>query len=381
MLFILLLLIHNSYGFNFFRINKNSIINLKLKNTDYKYINGRLLFPGMNGKKSWDTDVVSYPVVLPPNKNNKKWLMYYYGFDGKNFNRNLTSVKKLQIGSNGFMESKDGLVWNKNTEIIKSNSSEFSYDNVQIGISDVLYDNNNYIMHYFGACEEKILGYYGLRMRCLVAKSNNNINWYKYKVPTINIGKENEWDHIFTTFPRITKIEPDNSKSKWLITYHSAKLINNEAYFYIGGIISNNKYGLGKKYKLGIILKPGNKGSWDDGGVGIRHIIHFNNIMYMLYEGKKINEECYAIGLAYSINNGITWIKIHKGTGGPIFEPRFNKDAWDNYSVRSPYIVKTNDNKILMYYVGYGINKNGGQTTAIGCAKCINLNLTMWARV
>ena len=119
MLFILLLLIHNSYGFNFFRINKNSIINLKLKNTDYKYINGRLLFPGMNGKNSWDTDIVSYPVVLPPNKNNKKWLMYYYGFDGKKFNRNLTSVKKLQIGSNGFMESKDGLVWNKNKEIIK----------------------------------------------------------------------------------------------------------------------------------------------------------------------------------------------------------------------------------------------------------------------
>jgi len=379
----------NSYIIN------NACLNLKSSHYLYTDIKGRVLFPGINGNDWWDTYKISNPVVLPPNKNNNKWLMFYYGRDGLLWNNNITALPDLPTGYIGLVQSNDGFNWNKVSgnyykgAIMQPDNNQYSHDNLHIGVSDIIYDNKKYIMHYFGANEKKILNYTGLNMRCFVAKSNNAIDWYKFKNITIDIGIENEWDHLFTSFPRALQIEPNNLKSKWLITYHSFFFNKTNPIFKIGAIISNNKYGLSKNIKKGVILEPGKIGQWDSGGVSVRHIIHFNNYMYMFYasEGNHNNNYTkYAIGLAYSKDKGETWHKLRikgkKDPGGPIFEARYNNiNAWDNFGVSCPYIIKKPDGSLRMYYLGIGLNKNKTFTGAIGCSDCINNDLTKWKRV
>jgi len=382
--FYLLIFFNLTYGFN--------LINLKSSLHDhYKNIQGRVLFPGMNGDKWWDSYMVSCPVVLPPNKKNNKWLMYYYGRDGVKWNKNITADKYLPTGYIGLAISNNGLNWSKvngnyyKGSVMEPDNFNNSYENVHIGVSDVIYENNKYIMHYFGSNNEKILNKTGLKMRCLVAKSKNGIDWYKFRKPTVNIGNENEWDNLFTGFPRINKLEPNDNNSKWLITYHSLTFKNNMPNFMIGAALSDNKYG-NKITKKGVILKPGDKNTWDNGGVGPRHIININNTMYMFYssEGNIFNK--YAIGLAYSKDKGETWHKLRfknkKDPGGPIFEARYNNlDAWDNYGVACPFVLKKPDGNLRMYYLGIGTTYNDTLTGAIGCVECVNNDLTKWERV
>ena len=90
-------------------------------------------------------------------------------------------------------------------------------------------------------------------------------------------------------------------------------------------------------------------------------------------------------GIAYSLNNGITWeklkIKDKKDLGGQVFEARYNIDAWDNYGVSCPYIIKKPDGNLRMYYLGMGKTKEGNITYAIGCAETVNYDITKWIRI
>lgn len=377
------------YLFNFSYAFENS---LSLHN-QYSSLEGRVLYPGLNGRKWWDSKNLGGPVVLPPNNKRKKWLMYYYGRDSLFWNYNITADPYFPTGYIGLVESIDGLHWKSikgnyhKGRIMQPTNDNMSYDNIQIGVSDVIEKNDNtFIMHYFGGTEEKLEKInIGLRMRCLTADSHDGKNWFKYSFPIIDVGKKNEWDNIFTTCPRVIPVDPDNLDGKWLITYHSLMFDNySKPIFKIGVGITNNKYGLGSVTKKGIILEPGKKGSWDEECVSTRHVIHYNNSMYMFYEGMK--EGVWAIGLAYSNDKGNTWHKLRikgkKDPGGPIFEARYNnKNAWDNYGVECPWIVKKQNGELRMYYLGIGSTKEGNLTTAIGCADCINNDLTKWKRV
>ena len=152
------------------------------------------------------------------------------------------------------------------------------------------------------------------------------------------------------------------------------------------GSVTEDRFGIYNLKNLDIILKEGEKDTWDCGGVGVRHIIKYDNIYYMFYSSEgRIDGSCkWCIGLAYSLNNGLTWdklkIKDKKDLGGPVFEARYNLDAWDNYGVSCPYIIKKPDGNLRMYYLGIG-KKEGNLTSAIGCAQTVNCDITNWVRV
>ncbi|CAI5518463.1 unnamed protein product [Closterium sp. Naga37s-1] len=64
-------------------------------------------------------------------------------------------------------------------------------------------------------------------------------------------------------------------------------------------------------------------------------------VLLMFYEGARYNGT-YSIGLAYSADGGETWEKAqHVGPepGGPILQPRFGEEVWDNLLVGTPHLV------------------------------------------
>ena len=89
--------------------------------------------------------------------------------------------------------------------------------------------------------------------------------------------------------------------------------------------------------KKGVILSPGNPGSFDEGGQSCRHILKIENQYVMFYEG--INAPAYyCIGIALS-DDGINWRKDESGDqpGGPVFShaPK-GSGRWDARAVGAP---------------------------------------------
>lgn len=360
--------------------------------TDYTITSGRVLYPGKNGINHWDKYKISGPVVLPPNKNRNKWLMYYYGRDGTKWKGNYTAPDDLPTGYIGLVESKNGLNWNK----VKGNKYKGSvlepgeiFDNVHVSVSDVNDVDNKLLMFYSGGTEEKTIDHktIGLRIRNLVAISNNTKDWISYKYPIVDINRYNS-KYIFGSHVRVTPLDENNKNGKYIVTLHTLELRKNntEAKFRIMGCVTEDRFGIYNLKNLDIILKEGEKDTWDCGGVSVRHIIKYDNIYYMFYSSEgRIDGSCkWCIGIAYSLNNGLTWdklkIKDKKDLGGPVFEARYNLDAWDNYGVSCPYIIKKPDGNLRMYYLGIG-KKEGNLTSAIGCAQTVNCDITNWVRV
>ncbi|CAI5508125.1 unnamed protein product [Closterium sp. Naga37s-1] len=113
-------------------------------------------------------------------------------------------------------------------------------------------------------------------------------------------------------------------------------------------------------------------------------------MLLMFYEGARYNGT-YSIGLAYSADGGETWEKArHVGPepGGPILQPRFGEEVWDNLLVGTPHLVvmgeggegkiegvgegkregEVGNGRILMYYTGVGEVSGRGRVRGIGAA-------------
>ncbi|MFZ4619915.1 MAG: hypothetical protein ACOYNS_05100 [Bacteroidota bacterium] len=104
------------------------------------------------------------------------------------------------------------------------------------------------------------------------------------------------------------------------------------------------------------ILKAGQIGSWDDGGVGPGPVFKNEDKYYMLYQGYDASSKHFRIGLAMSIN-GKTWTKFPN----PVLSDSLN---WEGNLVASD--VKFINNKFYMYYC---TNGNIGLATSLDGVK------------
>ncbi|CAI5977348.1 unnamed protein product [Closterium sp. NIES-64] len=138
-------------------------------------------------------------------------------------------------------------------------------------------------------------------------------------------------------------------------------------------------------------------------------------VLLMFYEGARYNGT-YSIGLAYSVDGGETWEKArHVGPepGGPILQPRFGEQVWDNLLVGTPDLIvvgaiggegksegggegesegggegksegEVGSGRILMYYTGVGEVSGCGRVRGIGAAVWEGLetgDLSKWRRL
>jgi len=113
------------------------------------------------------------------------------------------------------------------------------------------------------------------------------------------------------------------------------------------GVAVSTSGSIGPYTKLeGPVLSGGTPGSFDEAGIGTRHVVHKPNGsgLVMVYEGVSGADGRHRLGLATSIDIGRTWNKVMGvgvDPGGPIFEGAPPDDnAWDNGNVGTPWVMQ-----------------------------------------
>lgn len=147
--------------------------------------------------------------------------------------------------------------------------------------------------------------------------------------------------------------------------------------------MSTAGHALGPYAKIdGPVLRGGPPGSFDEAGIGTRHVVHDprGDGLVMVYEGVGADGR-HGLGLATSID-GRSWTKVEglgPDPGGPIFEGApAEVDAWDNGNVGTPWVTPLPDGRWRLYYVG---TSSKGRTVAIGAAESDQLFSSEWVRV
>lgn len=346
---------------------------------------GLILGPGPEGW--WDSERPSGPKVL--RERDGTWKMWYYGRDV-----NFDPMVNLSSGRCGMAVSKDGVTWERvrgpltmGATFEPTSTAEDRFDNAHVGVSDVYYDNGLYWMWYFGGDQttlefptptgvQKIKG---IHMRPGCAISRDGLNWIRlngpYRGAFIDIGKPDEWDAMFCSWPQVLKDDDGSYK----MYYHTLNPTKNA--FEVGMAISDD--GL-RWRKVGQILGPGEPGSFDDRGPSCRHVLKIDGKYLMFYEGLDKNSY-FCIGMALS-DDGIKWRKDESGEqpGGPVFR-HAPKDSgyWDDKAVGTPHIIPMPDGSYRMYYVGGTGGSRGDELSVqlqIGLAVSDGPNYHKWRR-
>lgn len=338
---------------------------------------GLVLTPGPQGW--WDSERVSGPRVL--RHHHGTWKMWYYGRDS-NFDREIN----LPTGRCGLAISGDGIRWKRVRgpltmgAVFEPSPDESRFDSAHVGVSDVQFFDQHYRMWYFAGdntvVEVRQSKTKGSQLRPGYAVSRDGINWQRlegpYRGAILDVGKALEFDALLCGWPQM--LRDDDGRD--LLYYHT---LNPERGFLAGLAVSTD--GLNWE-KVGEILGPGEPGSFDELGVGTRHVLKINGQYVMFYEGA--NNDAYdCIGVALS-DDGIHWRKDEgEQPGGPVFcHAEKGSGLWDARAIGTPCVVPMKDGSFRMYYVG--VNEGGNDELSsqhqIGLAVSDGPNFRKWHR-
>ena len=217
------------------------------------------------------------------------------------------------------------------------------FNSAHVGVSDVSSFDGLFWMWYFGGDQTVVsTSLYttkGLPMRSGCAVSRDGINWMRlegpYRGAILDVGPAGAFDALACAWPKVLR-----DKSGWKLYYQSLF----QGIFYVGLATSTN--GL-RWEKVGPVLGPGKPGSFDEGGVGTRHVLRINGEYVMFYEGAD-GKGYRSIGVALS-EDGIRW---RQDSNLPVFSPaRKGYGLWDAQAIGTPCVVPMPDGSFRMYYV------------------------------
>ncbi|MDB9375933.1 glycosyl hydrolase [Nodularia sphaerocarpa] len=333
---------------------------------------GLVLAPGTEGW--WDSERVSAPQVI--RCPDGTWKMWYYGRDAA-FDRQIN----LPTGRCGLAISPDGVNWQRVKgqltmgSVLEPHPDTNRFDSAHVGVSNVNFHDGLYWMCYFGGNHTVVdIGKFsakGLQMRPGCAISRDGINWVRlegaYQGAILDVGKDGEFDALFCAWPQVL-----HDHGTWKLYYHT---LNPEKGFLVGLAVSTD--GLHWE-KVGQILGAGESGSFDERGIGTRHVLKINGEYLMFYEGVN-NSGYHSIGLAIS-EDGIHW---QKDTDVPIFShAEKGSGYWDARAIGTPCVVPMDDGSFRMYYIG--ANEGGHDELSsqhqIGLAVSAGTNFRQWHR-
>ncbi|HEY9667425.1 MAG TPA: glycosyl hydrolase [Coleofasciculaceae cyanobacterium] len=338
---------------------------------------GLILAPGPQGW--WDSERVSSPQVM--RCADGTWKMWYYGRDAT-FDRQIN----LPTGRCGLAISTDGIHWERVRgpltmgAVFEPSPNPNQFDSAHVGVSSVQFFDGLYWMWYFGGDRTVMdVGKFqakGVQMRPGCAISRDGINWVRlegsYQGALLEVGKAGEFDALFCGWPKVLR-DDDGS---WKLYYHT---LNPEIGFLVGLAVSTD--GL-RWEKVGQILGPGEPGSFDERGIGTRHVLKIDGQYVMFYEGS--NKSSYhCIGVAIS-DDGIHWKKDEgEQPGGPVFcHAEQGSGRWDARAVGTPCVVPMDDGSFRMYYIGANEGGHDELSTQhqIGLAVSDGSNFRKWHR-
>jgi len=319
------------------------------------------------------------------------WQMWYYGRATDEWANGVSAF--LPTGAVGLAESADGLHWVKVAGVeaggafLTPSQDPDAWDNLHVGVTDVhSLPGGSLLMLYLGGSKEAVeadgLGgapIAGMRMRPGAAVSRNGREWEKRGAPLLEPGLPGEWDSLFASWLRAVPQSIDQPDGPWIATYHAlqpADIEGTAPCWAVGAALCRAGHPLGPYEKLGRVLEGGGVGSWDEQGIGTRHMLHHKGELWMMYEGVDA-KGTHALGLAKSADGGFTWRK----QAGPVFEPRTGAPVWDSKNVGTPWLVRLKDGRFRLYYIGTGKDVDGKINYAIGAAESIDDGLERWKRV
>jgi predicted GH43/DUF377 family glycosyl hydrolase len=338
---------------------------------------GLVLTPGTEGW--WDSERVSAPQVMRCRDGN--WKMWYYGRDAS-FDRQIN----LPTGRCGLATSADGIHWERVQgsltmgAVFEPSRDPNRFDSAHVGVSDVNFFDGLYWMWYFGGDHTVVdVGRFkakGLQMRPGCAVSRDGINWVRleglYQGAFLDLGKVGEFDALFCAWPKVLR----DDDGTWKLYYHT---LSPDRRFLVGLAVSTDGF---RWKKIGQILGPGEPGSFDERGIGTRHVLKINDQYVMFYEG--VNSSGYhSIGVAIS-DDGIHWKKDEGDRPGvPVFShAQKGSGHWDARAVGTPCVVPMEDGSFRMYYIG--ANEGGHDELSsqhqIGLAVSDGPNFRKWHR-
>jgi predicted GH43/DUF377 family glycosyl hydrolase len=337
---------------------------------------GLVLTPGPEGW--WDSERVSCPRVI--RCADGTWKMWYYGRDAS-FDRQIN----LPTGRCGLAVSPDGVQWERVKgpltmgAVFEPHPEPQRFDSGHLGVSDVNFWDGLYWMWYFGGDREILdIGKFkakGLQMLPGCAISRDGINWVRlegpYRGAFLDCGQPGEFDALFCGWPQVLRAE-----NGWKMYYHT---LTPAREFLVGLAVSTDGF---HWEKVGQILGPGKPGSFDERGIGTRHVLNINDRYVMFYEG--VNASGYhSIGVAIS-EDGMTWEKQPGSEiGGAVFShaPK-GSGRWDAGAIGTPCVVPMDDGSFWMYYIG--ANEGGHDELSsqhqIGLAVSNGSNFYQWQR-
>ena len=338
--------------------------------------------------------------------------MYYYGrADCQKWKKDVPIINGLPFGSIGLATSEDGISWKKfhgpilGGAVLHPSENDSAFDCAFVAISDMVpaqrassMAEDAWKLFYFGGGLDYgvIPGVPG-KFQALpwlpgMATSPDGVHFSRHTSPILNVGPRGDWDHYSVSAPRVLPPGPavnpkDKFAGKWYMTYHAREdetlpegATRPAGFFSVGVAVSED----GRQWeKKGKVLSRGEPGTWDDGGIGFRHVFKAGGKYAMVYEACSASFQ-FALGIATS-EDGLVWEKardIGPQPGGPVFLPRSGEDAWDNFVVGTPYVVPRPDGSLWMYYLGVG-KKEGQQrlSRGIGLAVSDGIDFAVWNRV
>jgi len=309
--------------------------------------------------------------------------MWYYGRSSDKWANDQKA--QLPTGVCGYAESPDGLHWTRvkgplSRGAVLEPSSE-GPDSVHLGVSDILEGAGDLLgMLYFGATDDEgpvLLP--GMRMKVFSAASTDGLNWEKRPGTILEPGGAGEWDTNFASWARVVPIDAERPEGPWLLHYHSLESAKPPRWAAGVAVCQCGEEALTGPYeKLGRVLSGGEPGSWDECGIGTRHVLHHDGALWMVYEGVSAMGT-HAIGVARSDDGGRTWEK--QSVDEPVFAPRSGEAAWDRGNVGTPYVVRLPGGGFRMYYLGVGRGESNSVQFAFGAAESDGDTLLRWRRV
>jgi hypothetical protein len=218
------------------------------------------------------------------------------------------------------------------------------FDEAHVGVSFVERRGSTWWMWYFGGrmAESSRAGF---PMRPGLALSGDGLHWSRVEGPyggaMLDVGRPGEPDEFMVGWPQVLQA-PDGS---FRMYYHTRA---RQAFL---PMLAVSEDGF-RWQKRGVILQPGDTGSFDAAGIATRTVFRLRDRWLMLYEG--VAPDLYrGIGLAES-RDGLSWRKLRgaEPNGSAFAHAPRGSGLWDARGLGCPSVVVMPDGGLRMYYIG-----------------------------
>ena len=156
--------------------------------------------------------------------------------------------------------------------------------------------------------------------------------------------QQTQWMHSYTAMPMALPLGGD----RYRIYFGARSIDNSPSVCYIELDINEPKNTL--KVSEGPVLSAGQPGYFDDNGLYPGSILKVDEKVLMYYMGRSNGQNglyYMAIGLAESLDNGLTFTKVSEA-------PILGRTHFDPWMVTTPWVVKTGEQWRMWYTSGIG---------------------------